>query len=416
MTTQPTMQRRLGLGDAVAIGLGSMIGAGIFAVFAPAARTAGTWLPLALLLAGLVALCNALSSAQLAAQYPVAGGSYVYGRERLGPWPGFFAGWCFITGKTASCAAMAMTFAAYAVPGPWERLVAAAAVVALVTVNCLGVSRTARATKILVALVLAVLALVALAGVQSGVSAGVAPFSSAPPAGAYGVLQAAGLLFFAFAGYARIATMGEEVRDPARTIPRAIVIALSGALVVYGVLAMLSLAVLGPDALAASTTPLADLAAVGGWDWTAPVVRLGAAAATLGALLAGITGIARTSLAMARTGDLPRPLAVLDAHHGVPRRAEIALGAVVVLLVVTGDVRDVIGFSSFGVLVYYALANLSALTLHERPRWAPRALNIVGLIGCLLLAFSLPWQSVAVMLGIFAVGLAGRALVLSRRS
>ena len=414
MTTQPTMQRRLGLGDAVAIGLGSMIGAGIFAVFAPAAQTAGTWLPLALLLAGLVALCNALSSAQLAAQYPVAGGSYVYGRERLGPWPGFFAGWCFITGKTASCAAMAMTFAAYAAPGPWERLVAAAAVVALVTVNCLGVSRTARATKILVALVLAVLALVALAGVQSGVSAGVAPFSSAPPAGAYGVLQAAGLLFFAFAGYARIATMGEEVRDPARTIPRAIVIALSGALVVYGVLAMLSLAVLGPAALAASTTPLADLAAVGGWDWTAPVVRLGAAAATLGALLAGITGIARTSLAMARTGDLPRPLAVLDVHHGVPRRAETALGAVVVLLVLTGDVRQVIGFSSFGVLLYYLVANLSAFTQTGEHRRYPRAVSVLGASLCVLLVATLPLTSVLAGVLVLCAGVLWRVLRLHR--
>ncbi|RLZ03171.1 amino acid permease [Kocuria tytonicola] len=408
MTT--TMQRRLGLGDAVAIGLGSMIGAGVFVVFAPAAAAAGSWLPLSLLIAGAVALCNALSSAQLAAQYPVAGGSYVYGRERLGPWPGFLAGWCFVTGKTASCAAMAMTFAAYTVDASWQRPVAALAVIVLVSVNCLGVTRTAAATKLLVGVVLAVLAVVVVAGALSDRARTAALFASAPPGGAYGVLQAGGLLFFAFAGYARIATMGEEVRDPARTIPRAIVTALLGALLVYGGPALLALTVLGPDALARTTTPLADLAAAGGLTWTTPVVRVGAAAATLGALLAGVAGIARTSLAMARTADLPRALAVLDDRHGIPRRAEIALALVVVVLVLTVDVRGVVGFSSFGVLLYYLVANLSAVTQTGEHRRYPRAVPVTGAVLCTVLVVTLPAGSVGVGILVLVVGIACRAV------
>jgi APA family basic amino acid/polyamine antiporter len=135
MTT--TLARRLGTRDAVVVGLGSMIGAGVFAAFAPAAAAAGSGLLLALVLAAGVAYCNAVASAQLAAEYPASGGTYVYGRERLGEWWGFVAGWGFVIGKTASCAAMALTFAAYAAGGSlWaQRAVGVAAVVALSAVK-----------------------------------------------------------------------------------------------------------------------------------------------------------------------------------------------------------------------------------------------------------------------------------------
>src|SRR5215212_4967506 len=142
-TGRAGLARRLGLGDAVVIGLGSMIGAGVFAAFAPAARTAGTWLLAGLAIAAVVAYCNATASAQLAAAYPRAGGTYLYGREVLGEWWGFLAGWGFVVGKTASCAAMAMTFAAYAAPDGWLRPVAVALVVVVTLVNCAGITRTA---------------------------------------------------------------------------------------------------------------------------------------------------------------------------------------------------------------------------------------------------------------------------------
>lgn len=410
--TTGALARRLGLGDAVTIGLGSMIGAGLFAAFAPAAQAAGAGLLIGLLLAFVVALCNATSSAQLAAQYPTSGGTYVYGRERLGPWSGYLAGWCFVIGKTASCAAMAMTVAAYAVPSAWQRPVAVAAVLALTAVNLRGVTRTARLTRWIVGVVMVLLALV-IASFGAGGQADLARIEWPNSVGLYDIWQSAGLLFFAFAGYARIATMGEEVRDPQRTIPRAILIALSVAAVIYAVVAVGALAVIGPERLADATAPLAEAAGASGWSWTEPLVRVAGCLAALGALLGLIAGISRTGLAMAREGDLPRSLAAVDPRTQVPHHAEIAVGVVVALLVLVVDLRGAIGFSSFGVLLYYAVANSAALTQDSAHRRYPRALQVVGLVGCLSLVATLPWQSVVVGLVVLALGV---GLRIARRS
>jgi APA family basic amino acid/polyamine antiporter len=418
--TEPaqTLARRLGLGDAVIIGLGSMIGAGVFAAFGPAARAAGTGLLIGLAVAAVIAYCNATASAQLAAEFPTSGGTYIYGRERLGPWWGFAAGWGFVIGKTASCAAMALTFASYAITGPaWaHRLVAAAAVVALTALNYRGVTRTAALTRILVTAVLLALAVLVL-GIAVGphTSTGNLGGWSAVGSG-YGVLQSAGLLFFAFAGYARIATMGEEVRDPARTIPRAIPFALAIAIVVYLLVGVSALLAAGPDRLATAAAPLAEAVRAAGVGGLAPVVRTGGALASLGALLALIAGIGRTSLAMARHRDLPGWLAAIHPRFRVPHHAEIALAGLVIVLVLTVDLRGVIGFSSFGVLVYYAIANAAAASQPAAQRRWPRALNLLGVTGCLVLVATLPWPSVVAGLAMFAVGLIGRALLLRRRA
>ncbi|MEU7901463.1 APC family permease [Actinoplanes sp. NPDC049118] len=389
------LARRLGTTDAVVVGLSAMIGAGVFAAFGPATAAAGAWLPLALALAALVAYCNAVSSARLAAVYPASGGTYVYGRERLGePW-GFLAGWGFVVGKTASCAAMALTFGAYVAPGH-ERLPAFAAVAALTALNLLGVQRSMLAARILVAAVVAVL----LAVVVAGAAGGLHRMGGGPDVAPWDVLQGAGLLFFAFAGYARIATLGAEVRDPARTIPRAIPVALTITLVLYAAVALVLLGTLGPAGLAAATAPLAEV----GPGWLGPVVRAGAAAAALGSLLALILGVSRTTFAMARDRHLPAALDAVSERAGVPHRAEAAVGLTVALLVLTVDLRGAIGFSSFGVLVYYAIANACALTL-RRDEGAPwRAVPVVGLAGCVLLAAALPLPSVAAGLAVFAVG------------
>ncbi|GAA4068378.1 amino acid permease [Microbacterium laevaniformans] len=410
MSAPAALARRLGLVDAIAIGLGSMIGAGVFAAFTPAAAAAGSGLLIGLAIAAVVAYANATSSAQLAAQFPTSGGTYVYGREMIGPWSGFFAGWSFVIGKTASCAAMALTFASYAAPAGWEKPVAVAAVLVLAAVNTVGVTRTAALTKVIVVVVLAVLALVVVAASASGAGSADNLVIDPGPHGWYGVLQSAGLLFFAFAGYARIATMGEEVRDPRRTIPRAIVIALSLALLVYVAIALVSLATLGPERLAASSAPLAEVAAAGGWTWTAPVVRVGAAAASLGALLALVAGIGRTSLAMARTGDLPQWLSAVHPRYAVPHRAELVLAVIVSLLIVATDLRSAIGFSSFGVLLYYLVANIAAFRQDAAARRFPRALQIVGMIGCIVLVATLPWPSIVGGVVVACVGVGYRAL------
>ncbi|WP_433574830.1 APC family permease [Nocardia brasiliensis] len=397
------LRRRLGVFDAVVIGLGSMIGAGIFAALAPAARAAGSGLLVALAVAAVIAYCNATSSARLAARYPASGGMYVYGRERLGAFWGYLAGWSFVVGKTASCAAMALTAGAYVWP-EYAHEVAVAAVVTLTVVNYGGVQKSAWLTRIIVAVVLAVLAAITVAAFTTG-HAEAGQLGLGSDITITGILQAAGLLFFAFAGYARIATLGEEVRDPARTIPRAIPLALGLTLLIYAGVAAAALSVLGPRQLAHAVAPLSQLAHATGVPWLEPVVRVGAAIAALGSLLALVLGVSRTTLAMARDRHLPHVLTAVHPRFGVPHRAEITVGVIVAVVAAVADVRSAIGFSSFGVLLYYAIANTSAATLTRAENRPPRAIPVIGLLGCLLLAFSLPWTSAASGAAVIAAGI-----------
>ncbi|MCZ4560775.1 APC family permease [Rhodococcus sp. IEGM 1401] len=414
MTNPPSLSRRLGLFDAIAIGVGSMVGAGVFAAFAPASAVAGTGLLIGLGIAAVVAFCNATSSAQLAAQYPTSGGTYIYGRVRLGEWPGFLAGWSFVIGKTASSAAMALVFAAYVAPAGYTKVVAVLAIVALTAVNYFGITRTAVLTKILVAAVLTVLVVGVVLGLTGSIEPNVAGLGSFTDSGWYGILQSAGLLFFAFAGYARIATLGEEVVRPERTIPRAIVSALGIALLVYAVIALTLLSVLGPDSLASSSAPLVDLVVASGHSWASPLMRIGAALAALGALLALIAGIGRTSLAMARHDDLPSYLTAVHPRYSVPHRAEITLAVIVCVLVLVVDLRNAISFSSFGVLLYYLVANLSAYTQDPENRRYPKVLQIVGSIGCVVLIATLPATSIAVGTVVVVLGVAYRLIRVRR--
>lgn len=407
MSAAPTLRRALGTRDAVVIGMGSMIGAGVFTAIGPAAAAAGDWLLLGLVIAGLVALCNAQSSAWLAALYPESGGTYVYGRRRLGHFWGFLAGWAFVVGKLASCAAMAFTIGVYLWPAQ-ARGLAIAAVVVLVAVNYAGIQRTAAATRVILAITLLVLAMTVVALLGGGPALEGAQGTG----GASGIAQAAAFFFFAFAGYARIATLGEEVRDPARTIPRAIPLALGLVLAVYAVVAVGALWSAGPAALAASPAPLAAAVEAGGLAELAPVVRAGAAIASVGVLLALIAGISRTGLAMARGGDLPAWLSAVHPRFRTPYRAEVAVGAVVIAVVGVGDLRGAIAFSSFAVLGYYAIANASALTLPAHHARGSRVLPVVGVVGCVALAAALPWPSVAQGAAVLAVG----ALVFAART
>ena len=397
------LARRLGVNDAVVIGLGSMIGAGVFSAFGPAARAAGTGLLIGLVIAAVVAFCNATSSAELAAVYPESGGAYVYGRRQLGAFWGYLAGWGFVVGKTASCAAMALTVGAYAAPS-WQRPIAVAAVLALVAVNYRGVRKTAAVPRLIVAVVLVALAVVVV-GAAFGGQATADHFRGDWIAhGWRGVLESAGLLFFAFAGYARIATLGEEVDDPARTIPKAIPRALAITLVVYLVVAVTALAAAGSDALASSNAPLATAVRAADLDALVPAVRIGGAIAALGVLLSLIAGVGRTSFAMAADRELPEWLDAVHPAYKVPHRAELAVGAIVAAIVVVADVRDAIGFSSFCVLTYYAVANAAAWTLpREQLRW-PRAFAAFGLLGCAALAFTLPTASVLAGAAVLGAG------------
>ncbi|WP_278315154.1 APC family permease [Lolliginicoccus levis] len=399
-TEDARLSRSLGVVDSVMVGLAAMVGAGIFAALGPAAAAAGDWLLVALAIAAVVAYCNARSSARLAALYPESGGTYVYGGERLGPIWGYLAGWGFVVGKTASCAAMAMTVGAYAWPGN-ATAVAVLTVLVVTAVNYAGVQKSASAARLMVGLVLLVLlGVVVIALIESGGPAW--PWAGAESAGAGGILQASGLLFFAFAGYARIATLGEEVREPARTIPRAIGWALAIALGVYLLVAVAVVSALGTNGLAGAHDPLAQ--AVSSMPGAEVVVRGGAVVAAAGALLSLLLGVSRTVFAMARDGHLPSALASVHSRFGVPHRAEMAVGVVVVMLVLVLDVRGAIGFSAFAVLFYYLVANVSAWTLDRSVR--ARAVPLAGAFGCVVLGLALPLASVVAGLVVLALGAA----------
>lgn len=402
MTGNEALPRRLGTADAVVLGIGSMLGAGVFSAFTPAAQAAGSGLLLGLGIAAVVAFCNATSSARLAARYPTSGGTYVYGRQRLGAFWGYLAGWSFVVGKTASCAAMALTVGHHVSPDHAVAL-AVGTVAAITFLNYYGVHRGALLTRVIVVGVLAVLAALAAAVVVTG-KADRTNLTPSADLTLRAVLESAGFLFFAFAGYARIATLGEEVRDPERVIPRAIRIALAAVFTTYAAMAASVLGVLGAERVAATATPLVAAAVATDLPWPAPIVRPAAVVAAVGALLALILGVSRTTFAMAREGHLPGALAAVHPTYGVPHRAELAVAVAVIALVLAVDLRGAIGFSSFLVLVYYAIANASALTLERRTfRWLT---PMIGLLGCVTVAAALPPRTVAAgaaVVGVVAV-------------
>ena len=401
------LRRTLGVSDAVVIGAGSMIGAGVFAAWSPAADAAGTGLLIGLAIAGVIAFCNATSSAELAAKHPRSGGTYVYGREQLGHGWGHLAGWGFVVGKTASCIAMALTVGAYLWPEQ-ERLVAVLAAVVILLVNIGGLSRTVAVTKVLLTIASAALLIVLVSGWSSdGFDLGrITPLDGGP----LDWLRAAGFMFFAFAGYARIATLGEEVKDPETTIPRAIPLALFGVLALYLVVGVTTLGAVDTTTIAATDAPLRAVVDTGGVDSLAPVVRIGAGIAALGVLLNLIPGISRVALAMARNRELPPWFAHIDARRDLPLRAEITVAAVVVAGVLLLDLRSAIGISGVAVLTYYAVTNAAALTLRGADVRFPPVIAVVGLIGCIALVFALPTAIVASGLAVLLVGVGVRQI------
>jgi basic amino acid/polyamine antiporter, APA family len=422
------VRRRLGTADAVVLGLGAMLGAGVFTAFTPAARAAGGWLLLALVLAAVVATCNAVSSADLAANYPQSGGTYVYADRLLGRWPARLAGVAFVVGKTSSAAAAAGTLGAYLAP-QHPLPVALGAVAVLTMVNMAGLRKTVAVTWVLVAIVLAVLAVVVVAGLAGGPVGQFGQFGywtadqadlwgvgvdyhMGRPAVAettpQGVLTAAGLLFFAFAGYARMATLGEEVRDPRRTLRLAIPLALGAALLVYFAVAVALLVGLGADRLAIEPAPLAAL--VSDQPGLVFAVRLGAGVAVASALLSVLVGVSRTTLAMARGGDLPAPLAHVG-RRDTPWRADLAGGAVAALIAVLAGPAAAIALSACCVLVYYAVANAAALCLPRQQRRWPPWTALLGLALCCLLAVALPSQQVQITVLVLVGGTCVTALI-----
>jgi len=394
--------------SATGIGVGSMLGAGVFVVWGPAANAAGAWLPLAVLIAAGIAAINALSTASLASLHPVAGGAYTYGvRELRGPW-GFIAGAGFVTGKTASLAAMGLAIGSYAWKGH-AQWVATAVLLAAWVLNAMGVNRTAHVTTLLAVVV--TMGLVAIAG--ASFTAPAASSVSVPDAGVVGVMQAAALVFFAFAGYARLATLGEDVRDPGAIIPRAIAWAIGIVVALYVAIAVVVVRRPGTLALADAEAPLVEAAPAGElWAHAIALLAIGAAG---GALVALLAGVGRTAMAMARAGELPRVLAHQN-RRDVPVIAEAVAASAAMVLVWWGSLGFALAMSSAAVLVYYAVANAAAIAARRRGAHMrmPLVLSGLGVAACIALAASLEPRALVTAAVVMAVSALVRSAVHSR--
>jgi len=398
--------------DAVATGLAAILGAGIFAVVAPAAAVAGPSLLVALVLAAFVAFCNALSSAQLAAVFPRTGGTYEFGGKLLGPWWGYGAGWMFLTANTVGPGVIALAFGAYfnAVDGAVPARVAAVlAALAMTSINALGIRRSVRITDVLVVISIASLLSVVVIGLPAGKLSNFSPFATG---GLGGTLQATALLFFAYTGYSRIATLVEEVKDPQRTIPKATVLALGTAVILYLLVGATAISVLGAAGVSTSSSPLQSTMAAVGSGVGVAVVILGALLTTFNEGLSDILGVSRVAFAMARKSDIPSGIAHLGGNQN-PYRSVLLVGAVAILVAGFAPFGAAVGVSSFGTLLYYSVTNGSALKLGRDQRRFPRWLALAGLVGCIGLALSLAPAEVAVGFGILAVGLGYRAVRVS---
>jgi APA family basic amino acid/polyamine antiporter len=404
---ETTLRRRLGIPGATAIGVASMLGAGVFVVWAPATAAAGSAVLVALPLAAVIAALNATSTIRLAMRHPVSGGAYAYGRAEIGPTAGFAAGLLFLLGKTASVAAIALVGGEYLWPGA-GRPVAVALVLVLAAINATGVRTTAVVSAVAAGVVIVVLLLVlALSLPAADVGAMPAPFAEGVDP--FGVLTATGLIFFAFAGYARVATLGEEVRDPVRTLPRAVLLAVTTVFLLSAATLLVLLAVLGVERLAESPAPVAELAGPG-WE---VALRIVAGIACIGSLTGVLAGLSRTSLAMARDGELPRALARVGERTATPVVSDAVVAVVAVVAVLLLEPAQVIGVSACAVLGYYAIAHLAALRATP-PLGLARGIPVAGLVGCLAVAVATPWPALVGVALALAAGLGVRALV--RRS
>lgn len=401
--------------SAVAVALAAMLGTGLYAAFAPAAASAGTWLPLAVVIAGLVALCNVSSIADLAAARPGGGGlvptDLPAGGIRL-------AGVSRLVARAAAAAAAAGVFGAYVLPSQ-PLPVAIVAVLVVIGLNSAGMRISVPASRGLVAGAVGVLLLVTIAGLipsgspaaaslESAAAAGesaelpVATLQAAVPGGVFGVLGAAGFVFFAFAGTSRVAELGGALRDPRRTVRRASTIAVLAAGVIFLAVTGALLHGLGVERLAASPTPLASLIDTGGSPALGVLVRVGAAVATGSALLAVLSRGAEGAARMARDGDLPRIFG-RTGSIGTPWVADLAGGLLAVLVTVLVGPVTALAVSACAVLAHYALLHGAALRLPGRSR-RTLVVGVVGIPACLLLAGSLPAWAVGTTAAALVIG------------
>ena len=403
-STGKQLLRSLNLKDAVGIGLGAIIGAGIFVVTGVAAGVAGPAFIIGLIVAGIIATCNALSSAQLAAVYPQSGGTYEYGYRLINPSFGFSAGWMFLISKLAAAGVVAIGFGSYfyqLFPVTSPMTFSVAAVVLLTAANYFGIKKAGLLNLAIVTITMLSLLYLIFSGAPAIKTENFKPFA---PFGLTGIAEAAALLFFAFTGYGRIATLAEEVANPMKTIPKAIIITIVTAILLYVAIAIVAIGVIGANAMASSTAPLqvvADALATPGIN---TVITIGASTAMLGVLLSQILGISRMMLAMGRRRDLPPIFQQVHTRYHVPHLGILFTGFIILLLTWLGSFEFVVRSATFTILLYYSITNISAIRQPQSDRLYGKVIPVFGLIGCLAMSVSLPLYVIVSGVGLLVIG------------
>ncbi len=403
-TSKPIKQ--LSLAGAVAIGMASMLGAGVFFVWSTAWDQADDKIFIALFLAALVASLNAASVYQLASNVSRAGGVYAYSRVYLPNGFSFIAGFAFVFGKIASIAAIALIIQTYLLPGSH---LATIAVIAMTLLNLFGINRTAQMAAVIAIVTVSFLIFSITVGFGSGFSVSEFNPSMLLPSMELSTLSAASLIFFAFAGYARVATLGDEVKDPQKNIPRAILISLSA---VLGIYLLITIVVVGAINTGNEPMPPAvfETLLLVSAPWFNPVIiDVVVVLASLGSILALLAGVSRTAATMAEDKELPSVFASRN-RFGAPWLAEalIAIGAVT--LIETREYTTwVIAFSSFSVLLYYAIGHISVLAQPIGERKQPRFIAVLGFILCTVLLLSVPGPAVLISTVILVIAFGVRS-------
>ena len=381
-----SFKRTLTLKNSVFLGLSSMIGAGLFVNIAPTAVISSYSLILGLVIASFLAFANASSSAQLARVYPETGGTYLYARKVLGNNASLFSGIVFIVGKIISSIAIALTFGNYLMPS-YPKTSGVMLVLLVGIISYFGATKTASVARWFVYSVVGILMFYIFSITTSTSFNFSIPISEGLSTET--LLISSSIWFFAFTGYSRLATFGEEVRNPEKIIPKAILIGLGLTVTIYFLVTYITLGIVDPSIIQNSSTPLKvafDLSRFSNFSF---LISIASTIATGSVLLALIPGISRVAVAMSRDKYLPISLSKIHKKYNSAYIADVSITFIVILGILTVDVIEAIKMSSFFILLYYSLTNLSVIKLEKSQRLYSILIPYFGLLGCLLLASSL---------------------------
>lgn len=400
----PPPQTKLSLFDAVNVSLGSIIGAGIFVILGAAAAVAGPGLVVSVLIAAGVSLLTGFTTAALSRMYPHSGGVYLFTREAISDFAGFLVGWAWLFSNVIGGATVAVGFGYYLsffFPGLPKAVGIVGVVVLTVWIQLLGTRESSRFNNVLGVVKVAVLLFFAAAIFRHFHAANFRPLM---PFGMKGVWAGAATIFFAYAGFARVAVVADEIEDPKRNVPRATLISIGVSTVIYLVVALAAVGGAGAGLLARSGSPLADAMGSLGYRFGARLVAFGGLAATGTVLLASVWGLSRLAQVMARDGELPGFVGRSAGRKGgdVPRNAILLSGAGMLALAFSSDLPHIAYISSFSLLLYYAAMNLSGLKVL---RGGIRSVTALGFLSCIVLMFSLPTRAWVVGAVVVAAGI-----------